>query len=96
MKRASLRLFSMALMLSTACSAMLPGCGSGFSPGTAGDENPASCFDIKRFTVLHVAPFNGDNTICSIELDPPPGFEFVDSTGKRLPYHPHVLIKRSH
>ncbi len=72
---------------------LLAGCGTGSSPGEAGKSKPASCFDIKNFTVLHVEQFGGDKDVCRIELSPPPGYEFVDKSGNRLSYHPYVLVK---
>jgi len=69
------------------------GCGSGAPKGSTGNSKPASCYDIKKFSVLHVAPLNSEDTVYRLELTPPPGFEFVDKTGKRLPYHPFVLVK---
>ncbi len=81
-----LKLLFMPVMLFAVCLPLISGCGSGVSPGSTGSSKPASCFDIKKFSVLHVSPLNIETEICRLELNPPPGFEFVDKTGKRLPY----------
>jgi hypothetical protein len=71
------------------------GAGSGCRSQTAGTAGAVSCFDISGFKVLYVSGLNENGKICRLELTPPPGFEFVDKTGKRLPYHPYVLVKKS-
>jgi len=91
----SLKSVSILVIFLTTCLTLISGCGSGASPGAPGNSKPASCFDIKSFNVLHVAPIESEKDICRLELNPPPGFEFVDKTGKRLPYHPWVLVKRN-
>ena len=88
MNRRALKLVSAAIFATVGLSLTI-GCGSGAS----GTSKPATCFEIKSFTVLHVAPMDHEKEICRLELNPPPGFEFVDKTGKHLPYHPYVLIK---
>jgi len=80
---------SIASLLTTVGLLLIGGCGSDASD----NSKPATCFDIKSFTVLHVAPLHQEKKICRLELNPPPGFQFVDKTGERLPYHPYVLVK---
>ncbi len=79
----------------TGCLILTAGCSGGSAPDVTGNSKPASCFDIKKFGVLHVESFDGEKAVCRLELSPPPGFEFVDKTGKRLPYHPYVLVKQN-
>jgi len=87
----ALKLVSITVILTTVGLILMSGCGS----GGADNSKPASCFDIKSFTVLHISPLNNEPQSCRLELNPPPGFQFVDKTGKRLPYHPYVLVKRN-
>ena len=82
-----------AVMFLITCLPLMSACGDGASLHAPGNSKPATCFEIKSFTVLHVAPIDHEKEICRLELNPPPGFEFVDKTGKRLPYHPYVLVK---
>lgn len=91
----SLKLLLIPAMFFTVCLTLTSGCGSGASPGSTGNSKPASCFDIKNFSVLHVSPINNEMEICRLELNPPPGFEFADKSGKHRPYHPYVLVKRN-
>ena len=95
MNGGSLKLLSIPAMFLAACLPLVSGCGSGGSLDSSGNSKPTSCFDIKNFSVLHVSPLNNETETCRLELNTPPGFEFVDKTGKRLPYHPYVLVKRN-
>ena len=70
------------------------GCGNDPFPPADGASRPGSCYEIKALRVLYAESFDQETSICRLELNPPPGFEFVDKGGNRLPYHPFVLVKK--
>lgn len=53
-----------------------------------------SCFDIETVKVHYSEPLEKPEGVCRLELLAPPGYEPVDKNGKRLGYHPYILIKK--